>query len=81
MVNIALGVVVIYDGRGRGESRCLFDCDSFVQGTLVVGTPNIPLDPFRICLYDHNKSIGIAFGISVITIGRSEYLWNFGLHL
>ncbi|KAF9648632.1 hypothetical protein BDM02DRAFT_3186957 [Thelephora ganbajun] len=32
----------------------------------VVHIPNIPLDPFRVCLYDHNKTIGITFEISIL---------------
>ena len=37
--------------------------------SLVVPMPDIPLDPFRVCLYVHNKTLGLAFGVSVLVSG------------
>ena len=42
-----------------------------LRAPLVIRTPSIPLDPFRVCLYDHNRTlaIGIAFEVAVLTLG------------
>ena len=72
VVHVGLGISLIYDGTGRGpfcDLSLLRDC--FDRDTLVVHMPNIRLDPFRVCLYDHNKTLGLAFEVSVLVFGTS----------
>ena len=48
-----------------------FPRDSFIQGALVVPIPNIALDPFKVCFYDHNQTLGVTFELSIIVFGMS----------
>jgi len=67
---VGIGFIFIYDGTDRGELCAVYSfCHGFTRGTLVVHTHDIPLDPFKVCLYDHNKIIGIAFEVSILVFG------------
>ena len=69
-VHVGLGIGLIYDGIGRGQSYITYSLrENLTRGTLVVPMPDIPLDPFRVCLYVHNKTLGLAFGVSVLVSG------------
>ena len=70
-IHVAIGLMFIYDGAGRGEFMSLTLPMSLIQGALVVPVPDIPLDPFRVCMYDHNNALGVAFEVSVLVFGMS----------
>jgi len=69
-VHVGLGISLIYDGTGRGQPCIAHSLrESLIQCALVLRMPDVPLDPFRICLYDHNKTLGLAFEVSVLVFG------------
>lgn len=70
---MGLGISLIYDGTGRGQPCVVYSlCKRLTQGALVVRMPDIPLDPFMVCLYDHNKTLGLAFEVSVLVFSTSQ---------